>query len=195
MKHVSNNRSFNIPLTAGVGKLDTFQWSLSCLCLFINCWQWLLLLYLCASHPHPVSNYLNNKMVAEEIRTILCAIFTYILNCQVKWKVMRIFHTTNFHLFVYLFIYLLTYLHVKVKVKTMVVPALKAPSRSLHILPIILKLRNRGRWVVRLTPRPALYPRKKLPYTRWIAGWFGFRTFPVVLENRKNSCPAVFRSL
>ena len=91
-----------------------------------------------------------------------------------------------------LFIYLFIYLHIKVKVKFMLVPALKAPIRNLHILTNILKLRNRGRWVVRLTPRPPLHLRKNLPYTRWITGRFGSRTCPKVLE-KKRPCPAVFR--
>ena len=34
---------------------------------------------LCASLLHPVSYYLNNKMVTEEIRTLLRGIFTYSL--------------------------------------------------------------------------------------------------------------------
>ena len=110
------------------------------------------------------------------------------------------------------FIYLFT---CKLKVKIVLVLALKALSRSLHIQPIILNplnaelnpichllallggativvvsrlrvnLGNRERWVVRLTLRPALHLRKKLPYTRWIAGLFGSRTCPDVLEKKK----------
>ena len=75
-------------------------------------------------------------------------------------------------------------------VKCKVVPghALKGCGGSRDIIPLILDLGTRWRWVVKFTPRP-LCPPKQTPVSHWTGGWIGPRAGLGDFGEEKNLLP------